>query len=259
MGWGFSDLTKFLNPTTALTAMNPVAMVGSALSSAGQIGSSIYANQSSARQAAKQRDWEEEMSSTAHQREVADLRAAGLNPILSGTGGMGASTPSGASATQSAPSFDLSSAFRNFSEAFKSIAETSNITDYMPDVYMSQSSANYGSAASARAQADLNYAISDYNRELIKYNESLKKLVDQQIISEGLRQKILNNDIQIGKAAVEDAKNQGEVSKSDFGYVMSVIDRFSKSAGTLIEQIGRGTGAIIRGSSKPVYNTIRLK
>ncbi len=60
----------------------------------------IPGNKAQAQQAQLNRNFQADMSGTAHQREVEDLRAAGLNPILSGTGGHGASTPGGATAQQ---------------------------------------------------------------------------------------------------------------------------------------------------------------
>lgn len=95
------------DPISAINAANSSAQAY-ALSSADRANAwsaqqAAYTRDFNSTEAAKNRNWQEYMSNTAHQREVQDLMAAGLNPILSATGGNGASVGSGATASASVP------------------------------------------------------------------------------------------------------------------------------------------------------------
>ncbi|QXP44267.1 MAG: DNA pilot protein [Arizlama microvirus] len=92
---GISDV--FGGISGALNPVLPLMQMGSSLLGSLTEGKSVKAaNAANAQQAANEMAFQERMSNTAHQREVEDLRAAGLNPILSAN--HGASSPGGSMA-----------------------------------------------------------------------------------------------------------------------------------------------------------------
>lgn len=74
---------------------------------AAQQQSQQQSEQFNASQAQLNREFQDKESSTAYQRASADMRSAGLNPMMMASGGMSASSPSGSTASVGTPSVPM--------------------------------------------------------------------------------------------------------------------------------------------------------
>lgn len=150
-------------------------------------------NEASAAQAKEQMQFQERMSNTAHQREVADLKAAGLNPVLSvsGGGGGGASSPSGAMGQT-----DMSTA--------------SALTNYLQSLIQQQTS-----IAVAQTQAAAQVQAASISASAVKYSadKAYESQKDNPQTEAGIVRKVLQDlgflDGGSGSSSknVDDAKN----------------------------------------------------
>lgn len=182
-------------------------------------------------EAQKNRDWQEYLSNTAHQREVADMIAAGLNPVLSASGGNGATVGSGASASAALPMANMASV--DMSQNASIVGLLTGLTQAAAQVQASANTASATVQAAKQAAAAQQYA-SDNALQGTKYASNNSYTASLYSANKGFESAVYSAD-QALKGSVQAANKQ---------LVASLVKTTADTATSLLPMLKSPVGKI---------------
>lgn len=108
-----------------------IPLLGTAINAGINFGMMNYQNKFNAREAEKAREWNAEMDNTKYQRQVVDMKAAGVNPALAMSGGVTTQATSNATAQGVTPPYmnlaNMANMVQALSQARLNTAEARNL------------------------------------------------------------------------------------------------------------------------------------